>query len=157
MEQRSPHEQLLSSRGFGPRIIVVGHCASGKTTITQRLQALGLNARATGQEHSAIPDLWRRSNPDVLIALWVDLGTIRERRGASWSEAIYLAQRERLAPAYAAANLIFNATRMNPDEIEARIVAWLQQHPSPQVDPLAHTKTARRPFRSPNLDPRNRT
>jgi len=61
-------------------IVVVGPCASGKTTLVRGLQSCGYRAMVSGQEHSEIPTLWRRTAPDVTIGLIVDLATIRRRR-----------------------------------------------------------------------------
>jgi len=54
------------------RVVVVGPCASGKSSLVAALAALGYDARVCGQEHSIIRELWRHSAPDVLIALAVD-------------------------------------------------------------------------------------
>ena len=107
------------------RIVVVGPCASGKTTLVTRLQALGYDALVSGQEHSAVRDLWRRTGPDVVIALDVDLATIRRRRSPEWPEQIYRAQRLRLERAFAAANLIIDTNAHDEDAVAGLVMAWL--------------------------------
>ncbi len=97
------------------KIVVVGPCASGKTTLVRGLRRLGYDASVCGQEHSEIPSLWRHTEPDVVIALEVDLATIRHRRGADWPENIYRLQQRRLADARAAAALILDTSLLNPD------------------------------------------
>ncbi|HEX5500302.1 MAG TPA: hypothetical protein VFX03_13780, partial [Thermomicrobiales bacterium] len=67
-----------------PRIVVVGPCASGKSTLARGLRERGFDAEVCGQEHSDIASLWRHTAPDVVIALSVDLATIRDRRGDDW-------------------------------------------------------------------------
>ena len=52
-----------------------------------------------------MPDLWRRGGADLVIALEVDLVTIRSRRGEDWPADLLTTQRERLALAYATATL----------------------------------------------------
>jgi deoxyadenosine/deoxycytidine kinase len=105
--------------------VVVGPCASGKTTLVERLRALGYDARVSGQEHSAVRDLWRRTGPDVVIALDVDLATIRRRRSPEWSEQIYRAQRQRLERAFAAADLMIDTGEHDEDAVVALVTAWL--------------------------------
>ena len=51
------------------KIVVVGPCAAGKSTLVAALRALGYDAHVSGQEHSEIATLWQHSQPDVLIAL----------------------------------------------------------------------------------------
>ncbi|MBA2289586.1 MAG: hypothetical protein H0V98_04295, partial [Chloroflexia bacterium] len=101
------------------RVVVIGPCASGKTTLTQRLRALGFDARACGQQHSEILELWKHMQPDVLIGLWIDLETLRDRRSsASWAGSIYARQQHRLASGYAHADLVIDCHDIDPDEVE---------------------------------------
>ena len=66
------------------KIVVVGACAAGKSTLVSALRGLGYDAHVSGQEHSEIATLWQHSQPDVLIALDVDITAVRDRRGGSW-------------------------------------------------------------------------
>src|SRR5207248_628641 len=50
-------------------VVVVGVCSSGKSTLVSALCDRGYHASAVSQEHSYVPHLWQRSNPDVLIYL----------------------------------------------------------------------------------------
>jgi hypothetical protein len=97
-------------------IVVVGPCASGKTTLVRGLQSRGYRAMVSGQEHSEIPTLWRRTEPDVTIGLNVDLATIRRRRSAGWSESIYRRQQERLRNAFACAAIVLDTAIMGPEQ-----------------------------------------
>ena len=81
------------------RIVVVGPCASGKTTLVTRLQELGLDAHNVAQEHSGIKTLWRKKRPDVVVMLEASLPVIRCRRPVPWGEERLTAQRERLKDA----------------------------------------------------------
>ena len=110
-----------------PRIVVVGPCASGKSTLVSRLKDLGFEAHAVAQEHSAVRELWKRKNPDVLIALDVSLDIVRARRSPTWLEAVYERQHERLASAYAAADLTIDTAEHDADEVVAIVCDWLQQ------------------------------
>lgn len=107
------------------RIAVVGPCASGKTTLVEGLKRRGYTAAVCGQEHSEIPTLWRHGEPDVLIALSVDLATVRARRGGDWPESIYRAQQRRLANAVAAADVVLDASRLDAETVLARALAAL--------------------------------
>lgn len=108
------------------RVAIVGHCASGKSTLVTALRGQGFDASAVAQEHSGIAWLWRHSDPDVLIYLDVPLSTVRDRRGQEWPQAVYDAQEERLAEARAHANLIVDTATMNIREMTARVLAFLR-------------------------------
>lgn len=89
------------------RVAVVGHCASGKSTLVAALREHGFDAWAVAQEHSAIAALWRRQAPDVLIYLDVSLESIRARRGdPQWPRWIYDLQTERLSDALQHADVV---------------------------------------------------
>ncbi len=108
------------------RIVVVGPCASGKSTLAAALCDLGYDAYVCGQEHSAVADLWQRAGPDVLIALDVDLSTLRWRRGNSWSATLYAIQRRRLAPAFEVADLVLDSGALSREMVVARARHWLE-------------------------------
>lgn len=110
------------------RIAVVGPCASGKSTLVTRLKDHGHDAFAVAQEHSAVKHLWARTNPDVLIALDVSLDVVRERRSPDWLEAVYQRQHERLAQAYAAADLVIDTNQHDADAVEAIVQAFLRDN-----------------------------
>jgi GTPase SAR1 family protein len=112
------------------RVVVVGPCASGKTTLSERLSAAGFDAYVCAQEHSEIATLWRHLEPDAVIALDVDLASIRDRRGDDWPESIYLEQRRRLEPAWNAADIIIDTAVTSADETFAIAVEALKKHGS---------------------------
>lgn len=99
------HHSFIDHR----RIVVVGPCASGKSTLARALTDAGYDAKVCGQEHSGVRDLWRRLNGDVLVALDLDIATLRARRGESWPAELLARQHERLAGAYAAADLVLDS------------------------------------------------
>jgi hypothetical protein len=111
-----------------PRVAVVGPCASGKSTLVEGLRAHGFDAYVCAQEHSEIPTLWRHLEPDVVIALDVDLATVRRRRGEDWPETIYRQQIRRLAPARSVAELIVNTAESDEVETLRRALAVLARH-----------------------------
>ncbi len=106
-------------------MVVVGPCASGKTTLVAGLRRLGYRATVCGQEHSDIPTLWQHSAPDLVVALDIDLATLRRRRGEEWPEWLYLIQRRRLRGATAAADVRVDTSVLDEAEVLRRVVADL--------------------------------
>jgi len=109
------------------KIVVVGPCAAGKSTLVSALRELGYDAHVSGQEHSEIATLWQHSQPDVLIALEVEIRAVRGRRGGSWPEWLHDVQVRRLAAALRAANLVIDTTGLSPQSVVDRVVAYLQR------------------------------
>lgn len=109
------------------RVVVVGPCASGKSTLAKRLRARGYDAYVCGQEHSEISSLWRHLDPDAVIALDVDLATVRRRRGPDWPETIFREQLRRLREARAAANVTIDTVRLGADAAEREALRALQE------------------------------
>jgi len=131
-----PSRRDAAGGAGGPRVVIVGPCASGKSTLAAGLRELGFDAVPVGQEHSDIPTLWQRSEPDVLVALDVDLDTIRRRRSeAEWPEWLYVTQRRRLGLASDAAALHVDAAALSAGEVLARVAAFLNEAAS--GDPIA--------------------
>lgn len=114
------------------RIVVVGPCASGKSTLVSSLRRLGYRAMVSGQEHSEIPTLWRHAAPDIVVALDVDLSTLRRRRGEEWPEWLYRLQRSRLRGAVAAADLRIDTSTLGPDPVLRRVTEWLERPAHPR-------------------------
>ncbi len=119
----------LTPRDDQRRIVVIGPCASGKTSLTTRLQRLGFDARACGQEHSEIPELWRHLEPDVLVGLQIHLDTLRRRRSSTWPGSIYERQLTRLASGFSHADLVIDCDEIDQDGVVEEVVAWLEAHP----------------------------
>src|ERR671921_2152538 len=108
------------------KIVVVGPCAAGKSTLVTSLRALGYDAHVSGQEHSEIATLWQHSQPDVLIALDVDISAVRDRRGDSWPEWLHDLQVRRLAAASRAADVAIDTSKLSTRAVVARVVAYLE-------------------------------
>ena len=102
--------------------MVVGPCAAGKSTLVAALRELGYDAHVSGQEHSEIATLWQRSQPDVLIALDVDITAVRDRRGGPWPEWLHDLQVR--APSQAA-DLVIDTTTLSAETVVERVVAYL--------------------------------
>lgn len=112
------------------RVVVVGPCASGKTTLVGTLRARGYDAHVTAQEHSAIPQLWQHTDPDVLIALVANIESVRERRDALWPDWLHDVQEKRLAAAQDAADLVIDTSDLGVDEVAARALRFLEYRQS---------------------------
>ena len=114
------------------RISVVGPCASGKSTVVRALRMHGYDAHVTSQEHSAVPGLWNRRQPTVLIALQADLESIRLRRkNPRWSRAVWLEQQSRLADAFAHADYVADTSNRNANEVVGELLAFLASRDVP--------------------------
>jgi len=107
------------------RIVVVGPCASGKTTLVTKLRELGLDAHNVAQEHSGIKKLWRKKKPDLLVMLDATRPVIRRRRNVPWGEERLILQRERLADARENADLFIQTDALTREEVARRVLALI--------------------------------
>lgn len=111
-------------------IVVVGPCASGKSTLVRGLRFHGFDARVCAQEHSGVPSLWRRRGRPTLIALTVELEATRLRREGRWPRAIHAAQLTRLGDAYANADLIIRTDDLTSSGVLSAALQFLDQSTS---------------------------
>ncbi|HMM21204.1 MAG TPA: hypothetical protein PKA10_10725 [Selenomonadales bacterium] len=109
------------------RVVVVGPCASGKTTLVARLRELGVDAHNVAQEHSGIPTLWRKKNPDVLVLLDATLPTVRSRRTVPWGEERLVMQRDRLSDARAHADLFIQTDPLSREEVAELVMDHIRR------------------------------
>jgi len=112
------------------KIVIVGPCASGTTTLAENLRRAGYDAHACAQEHSYVPDMWRMSRPDVLIYLDAAMDTIRRRRDVSWGEERLAAEKERLAHAREHCNLYLPTDDLTREAVFQRARQFLEEHAS---------------------------
>ena len=84
--------------GVSSRVIgVVGPCGAGKSTLISNLRRQGIVCRHIAQEHSYVPDMWRRiTRPDILIFLDASYAVTVARRKLTWSFEEYNEQVVRL-------------------------------------------------------------
>lgn len=102
------------------RVVVVGPDAAGKSTLVLHLLALGFDARSCAQDHSYVPDMWRRlSRPGFLVYLDASLETISQRRSISWGQERLDALHGRLAHARQHCDLYVVTDEMTPEEVTA--------------------------------------
>ena len=109
------------------RVAVVGPCASGKSTLTAALRAAGYEARQPAQEHSYVPDMWRRLvDPDVLIYLDISYEALLARR-PHFGEREYLErEKARLAHARAHADLVVDTSELAAEVVAAQVMSLLE-------------------------------
>lgn len=117
------------------RIVVVGPCGSGKSTLVAELQDRGYDAHAVAQEHSAVHDLWLHGGrPDVLIFLDASPATITARRQNNFPGWLYGKQMRRLRSAREHATMYLHTDRLSIGEVLRWVLGHLQS-PEP-----AHTR-----------------
>jgi len=109
------------------RLVVVGPCASGKTTLVGKLRDSGVNAFNVAQEHSGVKKLWQKKCPDILIMLDASMAAIRQRRNVPWGEERLMAQHERLVDARANADLYLYTDNLTADEVLAAVLAYINK------------------------------
>lgn len=111
-----------------PLVGIVGPCGSGKSTLVQRLSALGVRARHIAQEHSYVAAMWQRiTNPDLLIFLDASFEEATRRRKLNWTVEEYQEQHRRLTHARIHANLYIFTDPLTPDQVVEKIIAFLRQ------------------------------
>ena len=107
---------------------VVGPCSAGKTTLIRGLTARGYTARHIAQEHSFVPDMWKRiSNPDILIYLDVSYEVSMQRRKLDLSEKEFEIQLERLSHARQNADFVLNTDHKTPEEVRNLVLNFLEK------------------------------
>src|SRR5215210_658909 len=127
MAEANRHRGTRVASAGSRKIVVVGPCAAGKSTLVTALRELGYDAHVSGQEHSEIAMLWQHSQPDVLIALEADIRAVRDRRRGSWPEWLHDLQVRRLAAASRAADLAIDTTTLSTQAVVARVAAYLER------------------------------
>lgn len=122
------NEQKNAQRAM--RIKVVGPCASGKSVLAARLRELGYDAGSAAQDHSFVPDMWRRLNPpDLLIYLDVTLEAAhrRGRVGTGWNQAYLDEQHWRLRHARAHCDLYLPTSDLTEERVLTKVLGFLRQ------------------------------
>jgi GTPase SAR1 family protein len=120
---------MAQSSDSSLRIVVVGPCAAGKTTLVGNLRPRGYDIRSCAQEHSYVPDLWQRfAKADVLVYLDAELLTIarRQQRTDYWTQERLDTQRERLTHARAHCDFYLATDHLTREEVAARVQRFLE-------------------------------
>lgn len=117
----------MADREITTSIVVVGPCASGKSTLVRGLTSLGYAARVCAQEHSEVPTLWRHQGIPVLVALTAELETVRLRRDPRWPIAVHAAQIRRLTSAFANADVVIATDHVSSADVLVEAVAAIER------------------------------
>ncbi len=109
-----------------PRIVITGVCGSGKTVLAEGLAAQGYDARAVAQEHSLVPDLFLRQQPDAVIYLEAEDATVAERKQTGWEPRQLAEQRRRLKLARERADIRLHTDGLEPPQLLEKARAALK-------------------------------
>lgn len=105
---------------------VVGACGAGKSSLVAGLQARGIRVRHIAQEHSYVPDMWKRlTHPDILIFLEVSYENTVLRRKLDWTEAEYAEQLHRLRHARLNADLVLDTNSLTVSQVLEAAMAFI--------------------------------
>ena len=109
------------------RIVIVGVCSSGKSTLARALRERGYNVRTVAQEHSYVAHLWQRSKPDLLVYLDASLHTIRGRGRRRWSQSLLDDEHSRLEHAREHSHLYIPTDGLSPADVTSRVLTFLSK------------------------------
>ena len=105
---------------------VVGPCGAGKSSLVAGLGAQGYLVRHIAQEHSYVPDMWKRlTNPDLLIYLDVSYENTIQRRKLDWTYAEYTEQLRRLNHARQFADLYVDTNSLDVSEVRYTVLTFI--------------------------------
>jgi len=108
-------------------IAIVGPCGAGKSTLALQLEQHGLRAHQIAQEHSFVPDMWKRlTSPDLLIYLDASYDACQRRKQLNWNEADYAEQLRRLQHAREHCDIYLDTSQLMPDEVTKKVLQALQ-------------------------------
>ncbi len=105
---------------------VVGPCGAGKSSLVAGLVAKGFMVRHIAQEHSYVPDMWKRlTNPDILIYLDVSYENTILRRKLDWTSDEFAEQQRRLRHARQHADLYLDTNPMTAEEVRESALVFI--------------------------------
>lgn len=106
---------------------IVGPCGAGKSSLVAGLKYRGYLIRHIAQEHSYVPDMWRRlTNPDILIYLDVSYENSVLRRKLDWTYDEYAEQLRRLRHARQYADLYIDTNAMLLEDVISTVDCFVQ-------------------------------
>ncbi len=110
------------------RVVLVGICGSGKTTLAAGLRQLGYEVRECAQEHSEVPHMWQViARPDVLIYLDASEEVIHRRGERHYVKGCVATQRRRLAHARTHCDLYVMTDALTEQEVLERVSNYLAE------------------------------
>ncbi len=113
-----------------PRIVVVGCCASGKSTLVKNLRKADIPAFSVAQEHSSVSYMFRLRDPDFVVFLDASYEELRRRRDISWGKDRLQDQKRRLAKAKHVADIHINTDQMTPGQVSDLVLKLLEENES---------------------------
>ncbi len=114
---------------------VVGPCGAGKSSLVAGLKSEGFVVRHIAQEHSYVPDMWKRlSNPDILVYLDVSYENSILRRNLDWTIEEYAEQLRRLRHARQYADLYLDTNTMSVREVLLDVIAFINSTDPKTID-----------------------
>lgn len=124
------------------KIGIVGPCSAGKSTLIAALQERGIAARHIAQEHSYVPEMWRRlADPEILIYLDVSYQVSMQRRPMNLSPAEFSEQVHRLRDARHGADFYIHTDQLSIAEVLDQVLAFLNKLDNPtNQDYNAHAR-----------------
>jgi deoxyadenosine/deoxycytidine kinase len=106
---------------------VVGPCGAGKSSLVASLARHGYNVRHIAQEHSYVPDMWKRmTNPDILVYLQASYENTIRRRKLDWTFEEYTEQLHRLRHALQNADLVLDTNPLTVDEVLSKVISFIE-------------------------------
>lgn len=114
------------------RVGVAGICGSGKSALVGRLCRAGYDAHEIAQEHSYVPDMWRRIHPpDRLIFLAARYETVANRRpNALLTPKLFALMLRRLEHVRQHADLVIETDGLSEEDVFGQALGYLTQvHP----------------------------
>ncbi len=109
------------------RIVIVGPCGAGKTTLAKNLTSSGYDAHDIAQEHSHVQTMWQRiSHPGMLLYLEASLSTIQARLGVDWEQTYLDEMNRRLTNARAHADLILDTDPLSVEQVFDQVLAFIR-------------------------------
>ena len=106
---------------------IVGPCAAGKTTLTEELKSRGYHVKHIAQEHSYVPDMWKRTTRlDKLIYLDVSYEVSKERRKLNWTVDEYKMQIHRLSHAREHADFYIATDNLSQEDVLRLSINFLE-------------------------------
>ena len=112
---------------------VVGVCGAGKSSLVAGLTKHGYIVRHIAQEHSYVPDMWKRiSHPDVLIYLEVSYQNTIVRRKLDWTLAEFTEQLHRLRHARQHADLVLDTNQLTVEQVFQMVIAFINSQETAQ-------------------------